>query len=204
MNNQNNSKATWSNFNEKNHEKENILFTDLPILSNEVIKLKPITKQGQKEFYEYSSQSKFYEYLEYDMSKTEYEEYFLKMLKYVENNERFYWFIIKKDEEKIIGTFGLRNFDILRKSVEISYGLSPKFWNKGFFKNSLQLVLNYLFLERKFHRIFATTQSNNIPSILGLKRLGFIQEGILRDSFVKNGKWYNNTILSILENEYKK
>jgi len=170
-------------------------------IENEEMELIPIDMSGLDDFDEYSQMPEFYKTFEYEPFKTKEEtkKYLEKMISSVENGEMFYWFIKIKKIEKIIGTFGLRNFNQTRKSVEISYGISPKFWNKGYFKKSLKLVINYLFKEKKIHRIVSLTRLDNLPSVKGLQSLGFSQEGILRDYLLlPSNKWCDCGIFSIL------
>ena len=102
-----------------------------------------------------------------------------------------------KKTKKIIGSFGVHDIDLNRKSCEISYALSPIFWGKGIFMNALNLTLNRLINDFKFYRVTAVTSSNNVRSIGALKKIGFKKEGEYRDYYIKdNGVRYNATFLA--------
>ena len=44
-------------------------------------------------------------------------------------------------------------------------GISTKFWGKGYFNETLKLVLDYLFIDLKINRVMAKTPATNLPSI---------------------------------------
>ena len=175
-------------------------------LSFDRIVLTEINMDGLEDMHEYSSKIEFYKYLEYDKFKTieETKNYLKKIIKSNKRNNTHYWFIRLKDSFKVIGTFCLVNIDESRKSVEIGYGLSPDYWGNGYFNETLFGILKYLFFELKFNRVWAKSQSNNSPSIKGLKNAGFQDEGRMREYYVSSeNKKYDAILLSILSKDFK-
>jgi ribosomal-protein-alanine N-acetyltransferase len=155
--------------------------------------------------HEYSTNPEFYKFFEYEPFKTieETNEYLEKLIKRSSLETGHYWFIRLKRLNKVIGTFGLADIDYRKGSTEIGYGLSPDYWGQGLFKEVLITVLEYLFVDLQFHRVWAKTQSNNIPSVRALEKVGFTKEGTMRDFYLSiKGKRYNATLLSILRNEF--
>ena len=157
--------------------------------------------------HEYSTNPEFYKFFEYEPFKTieETNEYLEKLIKRSSLETGHYWFIRLKRLNKVIGTFGLADIDYRKGSTEIGYGLSPDYWGQGLFKEVLITVLEYLFVDLQFHRVWAKTQSNNIPSIKALERCGFMIEGTMRKYYLSaNGERYDAILLSILKDEFLK
>lgn len=179
---------------------------NLPDLHGERIDLIEINESGLNDMYEYSQLPSFYTYLEYGEHKTieETRQYLNKLINRSNSETDHYWFIYLKAERKVIGTFGLLNIDYRRGCTEIGYGLSPLYWGKGYFKESVILILNFLFNEMTFHRVWAKTQLNNIASIKVLEKVGFKKEGVMRDYYfsLKDGKYYDAAILGIIVDEF--
>lgn len=75
-------------------------------------------------------------------------------------------------------------------------------WGKGYATEAYELLLDYAFSERAFHRIGAHVLEENAASIALHKKCGFSQDGIFRKATFKNGKWQNQIIFSILDDEY--
>ena len=153
-----------------------------------------------------SSYDEYYEFMEFDVHRSveETRDYLNKLIKRSSAETGHYWFIRLKPENKIAGTFGLLDLDRRKGSVEIGYGLSPVYWGKGLYQESLKLVLKHLFLEKNFHRVWAKTQADNVSSIKALERSGFKREGTLRDFYLsmKDGKYHDAAILGILKSEF--
>jgi [ribosomal protein S5]-alanine N-acetyltransferase len=174
-------------------------------LHSERIDLVRISKSGLSDMHEYSVKPKFYEFLEFEPFNTieETEKYLEKLIKRSNSENGFYWFIKNKSEKKHIGTFGLIDINIRKSIAEIGYGLSPNYWGCGYFNETLLLVLRYLFEELEFHKVWAKTPTNNISSIKALEKVGFKNEGILRDFYLSSkGIRYDAAFLSILKEEY--
>jgi ribosomal-protein-alanine N-acetyltransferase len=53
------------------------------------------------------------------------------------------------------------------------------------------------------HRISAATGPDNATSIAIITRLGFIEEGRLRDHVFTNGAWRDSILYSLLASEWK-
>ena len=174
-------------------------------LHSERIDLVKISKSGLSDMHEYSTNPDFYKYLEYEpfINIEETNEYLEKLMERSNSEKGHYWFIRLNKGEKIIGTFGLLDINEKKGSTEIGYGLSPDYWGSGYFKEALMTVLGYLFVDLNFHRVWAKTQSNNIASIRGLERCGFMIEGTMRKYYLSaNGERYDAILLSILKDEY--
>lgn len=77
-----------------------------------------------------------------------------------------------------------------------------EYWGKGYATEAYELLLDYAFNERAFHRIGAHVLEENAASIALHKKCGFTQDGVFRKATFKNGKWQNQIIFSILEEEY--
>ena len=163
------------------------------------LKLQKLSTKHLKDLGLYSQNKIFFKYLEYGHFKNQEEtkRYFKKKIK--DNNfvNNFWWSIILKQQSKAIGTFNIHGFDRIRKSCEISYGISPKYQGKGYFKLILKNILNIL-KKKNIVRVQAITSVYNKTSIMGLKSCGFKKEGILKNYYYNKlkKKSYNATILS--------
>jgi len=178
-------------------------FIDLKTDRSDLVK---ISIDGLSDMHRYSIKPDFYKFLEFEAFKNvqETEEYLKKLIEKSKSENGHYWFIKLKSNKKVIGTFGILNIEAKKGFAEIGYGLSPDYWGKGYFKEVLKTVLNYLFFDLNFHRIWAKTQSNNVSSIKGLESVGFKKEGLMRDFYLAaDGKRHNAALLSILSTEYE-
>ena len=174
------------------------------LLKSPRLTLRPISLDGLDDFHEYSMDEEFYEYLEFPAFKniTESKEYLLKLINRSASPSQQYWFIQENLSQKVIGSFGVHSLDQSRRSIEIGYGLSSRYWSKGYFKEATNIVLDYLFIDLSLQRVVARTFETNQASIKGLERLGFQVEGIMRDYYRKhNDQWFNAILMAKLRND---
>jgi len=182
--------------------KSRLIFQDL---ESKRLNLVAISEDGLDDMYEYSQKAEFYRYFEYGphMKIEETGEYLRRLKNLSISGEGHYWFIRLKEEDKIIGTFGVVNIDEDRSSAEIGYGVSPDYWGKGYFSEAMESVLRYLFTDLGFYRIYAKTRPDNLASVRGLEKAGLQQEGILRHFYQSgDGNRYNAALFSILRDEF--
>jgi len=82
--------------------------------------------------------------------------------------------------------------------------LSERFWGTGLFIASSHLVLNFLFDTAGIHRLEARTIIGNGRASGALQKLGAVKEGILRDGFCRNGEYFDQTLWSILADDWRR
>ena len=176
-----------------------------PELEGKRVKLIHLDDKWLDDMYEYSSNPSLYNYLEFEAQKTfsDTKNYFTKLIERNSKNTAHYWFVFLKSENKVIGSFGIHDIDWRKKDGEVSYGISPNFWGQGIFQETLNLVLNFLYKNKDFYRIIATTREDNFPSVKGLEKAGFKIDAILRDYYLSyDASRHNGVIMSILRPEF--
>ena len=95
-------------------------------------------------------------------------------------------------ENKFTGLIGLHvKDDVYAHNLEIGYWLGEQYWGKGIMSAAIAKAVKIGFSELNCHRIYAGVFSYNIGSMRALEKNGFIQEGILKESIYKNGKYHN-------------
>ena len=109
--------------------------------------------------------------------------------------------IIDKSTNEKIGVTGFYPEWESYKQAEVGFMLLPKFHGKGYGKESLIAVLDFALNECEFHKIKATVTEGNDASCHLLKKVGFQQEGIIRDNYKINETWKNDIIFGMFSNE---
>ena len=74
---------------------------------------------------------------------------------------------------------------------------------KGYGIEAIQMMVDYIFLEKDIVRIQAPTGTKNIPSQKTLEKAGFSKEGIMRKSWYAKGEYIDQYLYSILREEWK-
>ncbi|EFN90706.1 GNAT family protein [Prevotella amnii] len=103
-----------------------------------------------------------------------------------------------------IGNIYLTEIDYINRkaNTQILIG-NHKFWNCGYGTEAMLLLLDYAFNHKNLHKVQAIVLKDNIASLKMHKKLGYIEEGLLRENIYKDGKYKDQVILSLLKSEYK-
>lgn len=121
------------------------------------------------------------------------------------DSDTFIFKVIDKDTKQVIGHISLGKVDRVNKSARIGKVLvgSSQYRGKGIGAEMVKAVLAIAFDELKLHKVTLGVFDFNISAIQCYKKVGFVQEGLLRDAR-KNGDEYWNLIeMGILENEWQ-
>jgi len=110
--------------------------------------------------------------------------------------------LVRRDNESLIGTCCLFHLDRQCRRAEIGYDLHPEEWGQGFMHESLEPLLGLGYTDMGLNRIEADVDPLNLASLKTLQRLGFRQEGLLRERWIVNGVKADTVILGMLHAEW--
>lgn len=113
---------------------------------------------------------------------------------------------IIETEEGAVGMIGLRDIDWKNGSA---HGLGMRIAKKeirtrGLATDAWMTLLKYSFDELRLNRIYGSALEYNKASQRVCEKVGFVQEGIIRQAVYKNGKFHNLIIYGILREDYEK
>jgi ribosomal-protein-alanine N-acetyltransferase len=112
------------------------------------------------------------------------------------------WGIVRRADNRLIGTCGYHKWEKAHFRAEIGYDLSPDCWGQGYMTEALRSVLRHGFGRMGLNRIDALVYIHNDRSIQLLQRLGFRQEGLLRDYFCLDGIFFDHFLFALLRREW--
>ena len=102
-----------------------------------------------------------------------------------------------------VGLFQVRQLEPGFGSAEWGFAIGSAFWGTGIFVDSGQLVVDFAVETIKVGRLEARACVANGRGNGALRKLGAVQEGILRRSFLKNGEFLDQMLWSILAEEWQ-
>ena len=97
--------------------------------------------------------------------------------------------IENRESGKLIGDCAIKLDGYDNRIGEIGITVSPAEQNKGYAKEVLKAILDFLFSIADFHRVTETVDAENAASIQLLKSLGFREEGYFFENIFFKGKW---------------
>lgn len=112
--------------------------------------------------------------------------------------------LVRKDNGQTIGRCGFHNWYIDHRKAEIGYALNDDdHKQKGYMTECLKPIIDYGFDVMDLNRIEACIGLSNTASQKLVNKYGFVQEGLLRQHYIKDNDIQDSLIFSLLKHEYK-
>jgi RimJ/RimL family protein N-acetyltransferase len=111
---------------------------------------------------------------------------------------------LEGDSMKAIGNCGLHKISL--KDHDAVFGIiigEKDYWSKGYGTEAARLIINYGFEQLNLHRISSAAVAFNERSIKLHKKLGFEEEGRLRQAMFRNGQYHDRLEFGMLKEEWK-
>jgi ribosomal-protein-alanine N-acetyltransferase len=105
-------------------------------------------------------------------------------------NKGLFWVLESKNNQQLIGTIGLRNFEDEENYAEISYELDPSYHQRGFMSEAFEAILKFGFENLELKTIEAFTHQKNTASIALLKKQQFVLDPERREEGFENNRSY--------------
>ena len=102
-----------------------------------------------------------------------------------------------------VGLFQLRALEAGFGSCEWGFALGSQFWGTGLFVDGARAVLNFGVDVVGSQRFEARAAVANGRGNGALRKIGAIQEGILRRSFLRHGRYHDQVLWSILAEDWR-
>jgi [ribosomal protein S5]-alanine N-acetyltransferase len=110
---------------------------------------------------------------------------------------------IETEEGKHIGWVDIKNIDKLNKHGELGIAIGDKeYWGKGYGLSAMKEMLHYGFTRLGLNKIWLRVEVDNEKAIKSYKRMGYVEEGILRQDRFREGEFVDRLRMSILKNEF--
>ena len=176
-----------------------------PLTTDRLI-LREFTRSDWKAVHEYASDPDVVRYMTWGPNSKEDSHFFIqRVISYQEENPRrnHEFAVILKAEDRLIGSCGLYVSNPDHQEAWIGYCFNRHFWGKGYATEAIKALLEFGFSKLGLHRIFATTQPDNVASAHVLGKVGMRREGHLRQHLCVKGKWRDSFLYAVLDGQWK-
>lgn len=111
--------------------------------------------------------------------------------------------VVPKGMTTAIGLFQVRQLEPGFASAEWGFAIGSNFWGTGVFMDAAPMVVNFSIETLGVRRLEARAAVANGRGNGALRKLGAVQEGVLRRSFFRNGRHLDQMLWSILSEEWR-
>jgi RimJ/RimL family protein N-acetyltransferase len=115
------------------------------------------------------------------------------------------WFqfgIRLRSTSELVGDFGVHFLEDAQQ-VEIGFTLAPAAQGRGLGAEAVTGVLDFVFGPLGKHRVTASVDPRNEPSLRLLRRVGLRQEAHFRESLLFKGEWADDVVFAVLRSEWR-
>jgi [ribosomal protein S5]-alanine N-acetyltransferase len=102
-----------------------------------------------------------------------------------------------------IGLFQVRSLEPGFGTAEWGFALGSAFWGTGAFIEGARVVVDFAIDTIGVHRLEARAAVQNGRGNGALRKVGAVQEGILRRSFLRSGQYLDQALWSILDTDWR-
>lgn len=106
-------------------------------------------------------------------------------------------------DDQMCGAIGLHTIDKEHRNTSIGYWIDAGYEGRGIVTAACRTIVTEGFRNYGLHRIVIQCATANAKSSALARRLGFVEEGILRDDEWIHDHWKDTRVFSMLEQEWK-
>ena len=118
---------------------------------------------------------------------------------------RWRWPIHERATDRLIGTCAFSQLDGENGSALYHITIGEKdAWGQGYGTEATQLMLDHAFGTLGLHRVALFVFEFNERAIRAYRRCGFVVEGRSRESIWRDGRWWDELAMSVLESDWRR
>jgi ribosomal-protein-alanine N-acetyltransferase len=110
--------------------------------------------------------------------------------------------VCDRETDRFVGNARLSEIDWVHRVAYYGRLMSPEFSGKGYGSDALIQLLRYGFHKLGLNRIWSSAWVGNRISIQSNRKVGMVEEGILRQNVFKNGRFEDAVILAMIREDF--
>lgn len=111
-------------------------------------------------------------------------------------------FVRLKENGPIVGQVNLHAINGAMKNAEIGYHMDEAHYGKGYATEMVGAWIEQVFRETGIRKLIAFVAEENLASCRVVEKLGFRQEGLLREHYLIQGQPVNEVVYGLLKREW--
>ena len=111
--------------------------------------------------------------------------------------------IVPDGYDQAVGLFQVRQLNRSFQTAEWGFAMGSNFWGTGLFIESARAVVAFTFNTIGAERLEARSCVQNGRGNGALQKLGATREGVLRQSFLRNGEYHDQVLWAIVGAEWR-
>ncbi|MDQ1913742.1 GNAT family protein [Paenibacillus sp. GD4] len=111
-------------------------------------------------------------------------------------------FTIENLDGENVGGINLNSIDERNGTFSIGIQIDRDNRGKGYGTRAINILLKYAFFERRLNKFNNFVLEGNEASAAMLRKVGCVQEGVRRQVYYTNGRYYDSILFGLTKDEY--
>lgn len=120
----------------------------------------------------------------------------------VSEDATWHSFMVYADDEPV-GNIHLADVERAWGRAEVGVWVTPGERGQGYATEAIELVLDWAFYQKRFHKVIARIFEYNESSRRMVENIGFTEEGHRRSEGFRHGEYWDMYVYGILEDEWR-
>lgn len=120
-----------------------------------------------------------------------------------ESGSFYQWGVARRQDDVVIGTCTLFQIVHEHRRAEVGFIIGREHWGLGIAREAVSAMIEHAFGNLGLHRLEADTDPRNVRCQGLLKRLGFQEEGRLRERWQVAGEIQDAVLLGLLKSDWR-
>ena len=117
---------------------------------------------------------------------------------FLASGEGIEWAAIRRADDRLIGSFGLKRTDWRARSSEIGYWVAPWARGEGLAVEAVTAIAHWLLEEQRFERLVLRATTGNHASQRVAEKAGLTREGVARNAGFNNAGRVDLVVFSLV------
>ncbi|MET8771404.1 GNAT family protein [Streptomyces sp. NPDC004658] len=118
------------------------------------------------------------------------------------DGDRFLLAVETTGGQELVGTIGSARTGPRSGWFEFEIAIGAEYRRRGYATEALALLLRFMFAERRYHKCLGAVLAHNEASLALTRRLGFTEEGRLREHVFFAGRHHDLVMMGLLADEF--
>jgi len=111
--------------------------------------------------------------------------------------------VVLDGTDTAVGLFQVRQLEPGWGTAEWGFAIGSPYWGSGAFIDGGRLIVDFSFETIGVHRLEARAAVQNGRGNGALRKVGAVQEGVLRKSFLRNGEYLDQVLWTIVDEDWR-
>ena len=176
-----------------------------PTIDTSRLTIRLVTQEDLPQLLEFNSDGAVTQYLPYESWKgmDDAQEWLGRATTRLAAGEALQFVAVLRETGRLVGSCLLFHFDESSRRAEIGYLLGRKHWGAGYMFEAMKALVDFAFAEMNLRRLEAEIDPRNTSSAKLLERLGFAQEGLLRERWDLKGEVTDSGLYGLLRADWQ-